>query len=233
MQHRIAFYDLDRTVLATPTFTSFLLFAARRDARWRLVLLPIWLLAMLAYAMKIYSRDILKPLGIRLFLGGRIDPSHMRSLASAFADVRIPDDIQPGAWTAMQADKADGYTLVLATAAPEFYACELGSRMGFRDVLATRHRRTENGDWQPAILGTNCYGNEKRRRIEQWLSETGIAIADAEIRFYSDDLSDAPTLQLADQSFAVNPNRKFARAAQLAGWTIVDFRSVPDDAEER
>lgn len=233
VQSRIALYDLDRTALATPTFTSFLLFAARRDARWRLLLLPIWILAMLAHAMKFYDRDVLKPLGISLFIGRRIDQSHMQSLASAFADTRIPNDIQPGALAAMQADEANGYTLVLATAAPEFYACELGRRMGFQDVLATRHCRADNGDWLPAILGTNCYRHEKRRRIDRWLVEAGVNSEEADIRFYSDDLSDAPTLELANQGFAVNPNRKFARAADLAGWTIVDFRIGPSGAGER
>ena len=38
---RAAIYDLDRTVLRTPTFTLFLLWAAWREAPWRLLLLPV------------------------------------------------------------------------------------------------------------------------------------------------------------------------------------------------
>ena len=38
---RLAIYDLDRTVLQTPTFTLFLIWAAWRTAPWRLTLLPV------------------------------------------------------------------------------------------------------------------------------------------------------------------------------------------------
>lgn len=231
VQHRIAIYDLDRTVLATPTFTAFLLFAARRDAKWRLALLPFWLIAMVGYAFKFYDRDTLKPMGISMLLGRRIKKDRMSALAIAFAHSRLPSDIQPGALAAMQRDRKDGYRLVLATAAPEFYACHLGESTGFEAVLASRHDRAPNGDWLARLSGRNCYGVEKRRRVEQWLDESGIARASAHIRFYSDDMSDAPTLEFADQGFAVNPDRRFARTANAQGWQILDFRNSSPDWE--
>lgn len=231
MQQRIALYDLDRTVLATPTFTSFLIFAARKAAPWRLLMMPIWLLAMLGHAAGFYDRDRLKPVGIALFLGRRIDPARMQWLARAFADRRIPSDIQPGAYAAIERDRAEGFIQILATAAPEFYAAELADHLGFRHVLATRHRRGDDGRWLSAIAGTNCYGAEKRRRVEQWLSDQAIDRAACHIRFYTDDISDAPTLEIAHQGYAVNPGRKFAQAARLHGWNIVDFRTPAPRAE--
>jgi len=229
MQQRIAIYDLDRTVLATPTFTAFLLFAAQRTARWRLALLPLWLIAMLGYALKLYGRERLKPIGIGLFLGPRIAVDRMQELAAAFAEWRVPADVQPGARAAMERDRAAGFGLVLATAAPEFYACHLGRRMGFEAVIASRHRRAANGDWLAPLAGGNCYGGEKRARIEQWLNEQSLARDATLVRFYSDDLSDAPALEFADQGFAINPGRRFAEAAAAAGWRIVDFRDPEPD----
>ncbi len=224
MKHRIAIYDLDRTVLATPTFTAFLLYAAQYNARWRLIFLPIWVFAMLGYAAKLYNREALKPFGIRLFLGRRITKETMASLAEKFANMRVETDIQPGAKSAMEQDRSQKYRLILATAAPEFYACHLGERLGFEAVIATRHQRTDAGEWKARLLGANCYGKEKRRRVEQWLEDQGIDRGDAHIRFYTDDISDAPTLHLADEGFAINPSDKFAQAAKDAGWQILDFK---------
>jgi phosphatidylglycerophosphatase C len=225
VQHRIAIYDLDRTVLQRPTFTPFLLFAARRRAPWRLLALPLWLLAMLGHALKFYDREQLKPFGIALFLGRHIPNPAMQTLAQAFAATVIPGDIQCGAAAMMERDRRAGYRLVLATAAPEFYALHLGEKMGFEAVLATRHKRSVTGGWYAQIDGQNCYAAEKRRRIEQWLMEQNLDHSQTDILFYSDDLSDSPSLKFATTGFAVNPNARFAAAAHNAGWRIMDFQN--------
>src|SRR3546814_7211758 len=49
---RVAIYDLDRTVLRTPTFTLFLLWATWREARWRLLLLPALAALMIGHALR-------------------------------------------------------------------------------------------------------------------------------------------------------------------------------------
>ncbi len=225
MQLRIAIYDLDRTVLATPTFTAFLLHSAFKTAPWRLLLLPLWLLAMLGHAAGLYGRNQLKPFGIRLMIGGRITTGRMAMLASSFADRVVPADVQPGAAAMIARDTAQGYRLLLATAAPQFYAEYLGNQLGFEAVLATRHHRDSAGNWLAAIDGTNCYGAEKLHRIQHWLTEQQIDRAQAHIRFYSDDISDAPALDFADEAFAVNAKGRFAAAAALNGWLITDFAS--------
>ena len=79
---RIAIYDLDRTVLRKPTFTLFLLWAAWRDAPWRLLLLPALAALMIGYALRLYGRDRFKPAAIRLMLGGSISPARAGRLAA-------------------------------------------------------------------------------------------------------------------------------------------------------
>ena len=54
---RVAIYDLDRTVVRTPTFTLFLLWAAWREAPWRLLLLPA-LAALAAFALPTFQRSV-------------------------------------------------------------------------------------------------------------------------------------------------------------------------------
>ena len=99
---RIAIYDLDRTLLRKPTFTPFLMFAARKLAPWRLLWLPIWIAAMIGYRMGLYGRKSLKQFGIRLFVGREIS----QQISQDFAASIVPETIQPGASAAIQRDRA-------------------------------------------------------------------------------------------------------------------------------
>ena len=58
--HRLAIYDMDRTVTRHATWTPFLLHCAVRRAPWRLVFLPIVALSMLAYVLRLIDRGKLK-----------------------------------------------------------------------------------------------------------------------------------------------------------------------------
>ena len=52
----------------------------------------------------------------------------------------------------------------------------------------------------------------------------GIARDDAHIRFYSDHVSDAPTLAWADEPFAVSPHAKLRALATGKGWPVLEWR---------
>lgn len=219
---RIAVYDLDRTLLRTPTFTLFLIRAGAWRSRWRLALTPLLLLLLAGHAVGFYGRDRLKPMAIRLMLGARLPAGTMAALAARFAAWRVPGNVPPGAARAIARDRAGGYRLLMATAAPEFYAGAIARALDFDGIVATRHQRGPGGEWLAAIDGTNCYGAEKARRVGEWLAaETGDGAH--HIRVYSDHASDAPLFALADEAFAVGRGGRIARAARRHGWRLVDF----------
>jgi HAD superfamily hydrolase (TIGR01490 family) len=220
----IAIYDLDKTITRRPTFTRFLLYYARRTAPFRLALLPIWIMAMVGYKLRLYGRKPLKQFGVRMFMGREISPANLSEITASFADNEFNQGLQPGAIARLHADRARGAMLVLATAAPEFYAKLIGNLADFHAVIATRHILTPDGALTHEIEGENCYAGEKLRRIEEWLSQQAIDRKDAHIIFYSDDISDSPTLNFADEGYAVNPSKKFAEAAARANWGRLDFR---------
>lgn len=219
---RVAFYDLDRTILRTPTFTLFLFWAAWSDRPWRLFLLPLWLVHVVGYALRLYDRNRFKPASICIFLGAEISQERADRLARKFANWRVGVDVQPGAKAAIARDRAEGYQLVMATAAPEFYAQAIGEALGFDAVIASRHQRTPDGDWLPALDGENCYGPEKARRVASWL-QVQWAANDAHLRAYSDHPSDAPLFALADEAVLVGRSSKLAQLARENGWNLRDF----------
>ena len=52
----LAIYDMDRTVTKRPTYTSFLLHCAAARAPWRLLFLPLVLISMIAYGLRMIDR---------------------------------------------------------------------------------------------------------------------------------------------------------------------------------
>ena len=222
---RIAIYDLDRTVLRKPTFTLFLLWAAWREAPWRLLLLPVLAALMIGYALRLYGRNRFKPAAIRLMLGRSIAPGRAERLASDFAAWRVPRDVPPGAAACMARDRAQGYRLLMATAAPEFYAAAIADALDFDAIVASRHQRNDAGDWLPLLDGPNCYGAEKARRVAEWLT-ANVAGGAEHIRAYSDHVSDAPTFALAHESWLVGRGDKLARRAARHGWYAADFEDA-------
>ena len=221
---RVAIYDLDRTVLRKPTFTLFLLWAAAREAPWRLLLLPALAALMIGYALRLYGRDRFKPAAIRLMLGAHLAPARAERLSARFAAWRVPRDVPPGAQACIARDRAEGYRLLMATAAPEFYAGAIADALGFDAIVASRHQRDPNGNWLPLLDGPNCYGAEKARRVAEWLGAQ--APGAAHIRAYSDHVSDAPTFALAQEAWLVGRGEKFVRLAARHGWRAADFEDA-------
>jgi HAD superfamily hydrolase (TIGR01490 family) len=219
----LAIYDMDRTITRSATYTPFLLHAAVRRAPWRLVLLPLVVLAMLAYAAKLIDRGRLKEINQALLIGRRISPAALAPIAESFADKTIAGNILPGALAQIAADRAAGRRLVLATASYRLYAAAIAARLGFDDVIATDSIKGLDGWVHAKIDGENCYGPAKLRMIEAWLRAQGLRREDIKVRFYSDHASDAPVLEWADEAFAVNAHERLKLLAKARGWVIEEW----------
>lgn len=223
MQH-LAIYDMDKTITAAPTWTRFLVHAARARAPWRLALLPLVGAAGLGYLLRLTSRAGLKQLSHRLLLGHALGEADMAAVAERFAAAEIAKGVLHGARERIAADRAAGYRLVMATASHGYYAGAIAQLLGFDDVVATQAKRDGQGRILSLIEGDNCYGPVKLRMIEDWMTKAGLARADYHVRAYSDHVSDAPLLAWADEAFAVNAHGPLAALARARGWSALDWR---------
>ena len=224
MQH-IAIYDLDRTILKKPTFTAFLIFAARAkaDALWWRT--PIWIAALIGYKLKLYGRKPMKQFGMKLFVGKNISATEAKNLATRFAASIVPSDVSPGAAAAIADDRVDQSLLVMATAAPDIYADEIARLLDFDAVIATRQQRLPDGGFGHLIDGENCYAAEKLRRVQEWLASEGLGRKQCYIRFYTDHPSDAPLLDWVDEAILVGEGAAMATLARKHGWQLKTFKS--------
>ncbi|MDQ3471770.1 MAG: haloacid dehalogenase-like hydrolase, partial [Pseudomonadota bacterium] len=121
----LAIYDLDRTITRRATYTPFLIHCAVRRQQWRLLLVPIVVLAMLSYLVGAFDRGKLKEICQALLIGRRIHASDLKPLAESFAEATVASNIRPGARQAIDRDRGQGRRLVLATASYRLYANEI------------------------------------------------------------------------------------------------------------
>lgn len=217
---RIALYDLDRTVTRAPTFTPFLVHMAASGGRLRLLGLPLWVLAMLGYKMRLYGRKPLKQFGLALLVGKVVRSPALQARIDAFVARQIAGNIQPGARAQIAADRAAGVRLALVTAAPEIYAEALAQALGFDACIATRHSRDAQGNLLALIDGENNYGAHKVTRVEAWLAVQGLTRADCHLTAYTDHASDAPILNFANAGVLVGRYAKPQGGWAQADWSV-------------
>ncbi|MCW5647362.1 MAG: HAD-IB family hydrolase [Sphingopyxis sp.] len=223
--HRVAMYDMDRTITRSGTYSGFLIHVARRRQQWRLLLLPLVGLAGIAYALRLINRSRLKAINLRLLVGDRFARAEIAPLAESYADKVVARGLHPAALEQIAADRAAGYRLLLATASFHLYVDAIAKRLGIEDVLATELDEPDGADHIHARLaGDNCYGDAKFARIDGWMAANAITRDAAHIRAYSDHVSDHPMLRFADEAVATTPSRGLRKLAPQMGWTVVDWR---------
>jgi HAD superfamily hydrolase (TIGR01490 family) len=219
----LAIYDMDRTVTRRATYTPFLIHCALSRAPWRLLLLPIVALSMLAYVTRLIDRARLKEINHHLLLGRQIHPRELKPLVDSFADRQAATNIRPGARAAILRDKAENRRVVLATASYRLYADAIAQRLGFDDVIGTGSIIGLDESVHAKIAGENCYGPAKLRMIAEWVEKSGLKGVHGHVRFYSDHVSDQPAFEWADEPVAVNPHGKLRRLAEQRGWQVEDW----------
>ena len=222
MRRDLAIYDMDKTVTRRPTYGLFLMHAAWRLAPLRLLLLPAVLAASLCYLVGLIDRARLKEVNYRLLIGG-VAPERLEPVVQSFAERQVATNVMPGARARIEADKAAGRRLVMATASYRLYAAAIARRLGFDDVIATETLPDERGRIVAKIDGRNCYGLGKLDMIEAWLQREGLERNAIHIRFYSDHISDAPVHHWSDEAFAANADARLIRLAETEGWEVLDW----------
>lgn len=221
---RLAIYDMDRTITRRPTFTYFLIHAARMRHPWRLFLLPFVGITILAYVLRVIDRARLKEINQTLLVGHAVHPRDLLPIVDSFVEKTVSENVMADARARLARDRSEGYRLVMATASYRLYAEAIGRAVGFDDTIATNTLAGLDTRVMARIDGENCYGPAKLRMVTAWMHDQGIPREQAHIRFYSDHVSDAPAMAWADEAFAVNAHGPLRRMARSLGWSVLDWK---------
>ncbi len=96
---------------------------------------------------------------------------------------------------------AQGHHVVLVSASLGSYLHPLGKLLGVDDVLCTEAVLGDDGRYTGAIVGANCRGPEKVRRLHAWMDQR--ELRGARLWAYGDSAGDREMLAAADHRFLV------------------------------
>ena len=186
----LALFDFDGTVTSRDSFLLFL----------RYITGPTFLLRCLVLAPRIcffllgrYGNHCLKEDFLRQFLADR-SISRIAHAASCFAREIMPSILRPQALEAIRLHLQFGDRVIVVTATPEMILQPWCRDQGL-ELIGTR-LEIENEMVTGRIIGENCRGKEKVRRLNERLSPAQYGT----IYAYGDTEGDWPMLELAHVS---------------------------------
>jgi phosphatidylglycerophosphatase C len=192
----VAAFDVDGTLTRSDCVTPFLWRAAGIQLLLALARQPL----ALARALIRRDRDRLKEIACSALRG--IDGAALDRLGAEFGRTFVSRRLRDDTTARLRRHRELGHTVILASASLQPYVTPLGEMLGVDDVVCTRLELGADGRLTGRLLGANCRGAEKARRVKEWLS--GAGLADAELWAYGDSPGDAELLAAAEHAVRVD-----------------------------
>jgi phosphatidylglycerophosphatase C len=193
----IAVFDLDGTLLFGDSFLPFLWTLAIRRRRYhKLSGIPLYCGL---YACRVMSDYRAKERLIRAVCGG-LPLATLVDHAEWFCNTWLPSRLRPSALRLLHRHQDEGRRIILLSASPDLYVPAIGQRLGITEVLCTEVAK-ENGRCAGTLLGENCKGPAKLRRLQAYL---GADHAPQCSVAYGDQPHDMPVLQWVSEGYLLN-----------------------------
>jgi phosphatidylglycerophosphatase C len=190
----VAAFDFDGTLTRRETLLPFLLYTlgAVNVARHALLLSP----TLAGYALGLVDNGKAKErVFVRCF--GGMDGKELQHRGEKFALNVLPGLLRNESMQRFVWHKQQGHRCVVISASLELYVRPWANSAGFDDVIATRLETHEDGVITGKLLGLNCYGKEKVKRLNALLGENSKYILYA----YGDSSGDNELLSTADYAY--------------------------------
>ncbi|AJH01367.1 HAD family hydrolase [Clostridium beijerinckii] len=197
---KLAIFDIDYTITKKETLMELFKYVIKKDKK-NLRFLPRAIYCGIMYAIGIYDERKVKETFLR-FIDG-IKEEELAELVKEFYDERLKNILYDDALKMMKKLKNEGYDIYLISASPEFYVNEFYNIKEVDKVIGTKFG-FENGTFVRKMVGNNCKGEEKVRRLKEALKDEKIEVDFKESYMFSDSLSDKPLLDLVGKPYLIN-----------------------------
>lgn len=190
----VAAFDFDGTITHRESLFPFLRFAAGNALFYERLctLLP----TLAGYALGLLDNEQAKERVLARFFAGT-PIAQLSASAAAFSRQVLPRLVRPAALQRIAWHRDRGDRCVLVSASLRLYLAPWAQAVGFDDVLASELELTADGHVTGRLIGGNCYGAGKVRRLEQLLGpRTGY-----QLYVYGDSRGDRELLARADHAF--------------------------------
>ncbi len=218
----VAFFDLDRTLVAENTAQLFARWehAAGRISRLQVARTMVWLVG---YHFSVIDMEAAYAKALAHYVGTPAEVLAART--REWFDAEVAQRLLPEARAALDRHRAQGHRLVILSNTSNFQAEVAAERWGFDAWLANQIGADARGLLDGTVEAPLCHGEGKVVRARRWLAEHGGSLDDA--WFYSDSLSDVPMLAAVGNPQVMNPDPRLAREAKRRGWPVSRWTGAP------
>jgi HAD superfamily hydrolase (TIGR01490 family) len=199
----VALFDFDGTLTRRDTLVPFL--AALVGVAPLGLALAALAPTLAGYAFGRVPNDVAKQRLLARVVGGRAE-RELREAGTRFAAGALAGLLSAPGMALLDRHRRAGHDCVLASASLDLYLGPWAAGAGFVHCVASSLAVDAEGRVSGMLAGGNCFGVEKRRRVESWLADR----RPAQVFAYSDSEHDRPMLALADEAFMIR-GRKVRR----------------------
>jgi len=225
MAGRIAFFDLDRTLIRRNSATLWVRFelAAGRMS---------WCYALHAFSWimryNLVAVDLGEPIrrGAVALAGQR--EADMRERVQEFYAALIRPLYRPGARAAVHAHRSAGDRLVLLTSSSNYMSELVCGELGLDGYVCNRLEVDPAGCYTGQACEPLCFGAGKVVLAERYAATVGGSLGEA--TFYTDSHSDLPMLEAVGYPVAVHPDPRLRRLARQRRWPTVNWEQASHGA---
>ena len=217
----IAFFDLDRTLIAGYSIVAMAWETARMGAQQ----------SDLSQAAKL-AMDVLRQ---RQEKSGASYHKLVRNLAGAltgFSEATLGDlgerayrnhiarSIYRESISLVEAHRKAGHKLVIVSAASRYQIEPIAHALGIEEICCTQ-LEVVNGHFSGRVIAPLCYGEGKLMAARRVAKRSGHSLGDA--WFYTDSSADVPLLKKVGHPVAVNPSTRLTEEAGKHHWPLLNF----------
>ncbi|MFT9324608.1 MAG: HAD family hydrolase, partial [Acetobacter sp.] len=193
----IVFFDFDGTLSTRDSLLPFLYFTLGTSGLlWTCLRASPWLVG---YGLRLISNNAAKERLLSIAFKGRTISS-LQEQGRIFANTVLPSMLRPDMMARVAGYRKAGCCCVLVSASLDIYLQPWAGAAGMDAVLCSSLSYGVSGQVTGGFEGTNCYGEEKVRRIQAFLEKRGTGTSST-ILAYGDSRGDIPMMKLANKSW--------------------------------
>jgi HAD superfamily hydrolase (TIGR01490 family) len=214
----VAFFDLDKTLLAVNSGTLWLRreLALGHITRVQALRASLWIAR---YHMGFVSIQDALLEAIAHLKGTGAQP--LRERTAVFYEEQVRASYRPGALRALEAHRGAGDRLVLLTSSTGYLSELVAQELGLDATLCNRFEVDEQGMHTGRPLGAVCFGEGKLTHAQAYAREVDVPLSAC--TFYTDSYSDLSVMRVVGRPVAVHPDYRLRREALRRGWPVVDW----------
>jgi len=218
-KRRVAFFDLDRTLIAVYSAVPLLLEQVKAKQITPAGAAQQIFMA-LGQSRDVYDFEEVLETAVNMLQGAK--EQEFKRLGERLFHKHLHKKLYSEAQELVDTHRQLGHHLVIVSSATRYQIEPVAEALGIGDILCTE-LEVRQGEFTGAVLGNPCWAVGKLDAASAWAGSHGVNMRNA--WFYSDALEDLPLLEAVGHPVAVNPTRGLQEHARSAAWPVCTFRS--------